>query len=107
MIIQGSNLPLMLYFTEDISAITALEVGLYCREDCSELKHWSLMDVDIMDDGHSIACPLTQQETLHFPAGKCFIETKWLDEDDNTFFAKDMITNVIKKHDKTIMKGAD
>ena len=101
MIIQGSNLPIVIEFDEEVENIPALEIGLYHGDD--ELKHWSKNNLII--DGSVISAPLKQSETINFPADSVMIEIKWLDSDGITWFADTIKSRVMSRRDRTIMEA--
>lgn len=103
MIIQGTNRPIVFTFEESMEDILDIEICLYSNN--QEIKHWTLGDVDI--DDNRIVCPLTQAETVLFPAGKCTIEVKWMNSYGETLFAKNLVNTIVERYDKTIMEGAE
>lgn len=102
MIIQGTNNPIIFIFPKVISDIKDIEISLYTAK--KELKHWTLTDVTI--EGKTIQAPLTQEETVTFPIGQCFIEVKWINENGKTEFAGILENEIISRKDHTIMEGA-
>lgn len=101
MIIQGTNIPLIFTFSDDMTDIKDIEISLYTE--AKELKHWSMCNIDI--DNEIIIAPLTQAESILFPAGKCFIEVKWMDRDGKVNFAKNLTNIIVERHDKTVMEN--
>lgn len=101
MIIQGTNIPIIFTFLDDMSDIQDIEISLYIET--RELKHWSMCNVII--DNEIIIAPLTQAESILFPAGKCFIEVKWMDRDGKVNFARNLTNTIVERHDKTVMEG--
>lgn len=102
MIIQGTNNPIIFNFSASMTTIADIEISLYNEE--KELKHWTLGDVEI--ENEKIYAPLTQEETVLFPAGKCYFEVKWMDAFGRTNFAKQIPNTITLRNDKTIMEGA-
>ena len=101
MIIQSSNVPIVLTFSEDVENIPDIRVTLW--HDKQRLKKWT-KDTCLFDE-RKLFCPLTQQETAGFPAGKCQLEVKWLDADGIPEFARTSILTVAERNDKEIMEG--
>ena len=75
MIIQGQNDPIVVNLSEAIIP-TKLHALLYTR-DGKDLKHWELADVTI--DGSTVYLPLTEAESVKFPACKASLEMKWIE----------------------------
>lgn len=103
MIIQGTNAPIVFTFAETMADILDIEISLYHAESKAEIKHWTLQDVDIQSN--IISAPLTQEETINFPAGKCILEIKWMDTNGRTNFAKNIQNVIVERYDKTVMEG--
>ena len=100
MIVQGSNLPVVVRFNRDVSDIPALEVHMF-TPDGDVLKHWSLTDVQI--DRELVKAPLTQAETLAFEEGTFILEVKWLDADGKTHFTHRIRDKIVERNDTTLM----
>ena len=100
MIIQSSNEPIILTFTEDAAGLAALRVTLWQGKQ-RKIREWTLADVIV--EGETVSCPLTQAETARFPAGPMLLEVKWLDTDGVTEFAETMQIMVCERLDKTVM----
>lgn len=101
MIIQGTNAPIIFTFSDPMDEILDIEISLY--NDRVEMKHWSINDVTI--EGPTITAPLTQEESIKFPAGKCSLEIKWMDAEGRVNFANNISNTIVSRHDKTIMEG--
>lgn len=101
-ICQGSNLPLIIEFPEDMSEIQKLSILLYTKEKESRtLKEWTQSTVTI--EGNTITAELTQKETNGFPAGACYLEAKWIDKNGYTCFSEVESISVVYRHNKTIL----
>ena len=104
MIIQGTNNPLIFTFPEEMKSIKDIEICLYSEN--IELKHWTLTDI-VFKDEYTIEAPLTQEESVLFPVGKCTIEIKYMDKTGYTVFAKTINNAIVHRFDHTIMEGAN
>lgn len=104
MIIQGTNVPVILNFPVSLSGAKEVEVSL-TTVGGKELKHWSRDSLTI--DGSTVCCGLTQEETITFPVGECRIEIKWLDESGQTNFANVIRDRIAFRSDRTIMEDPD
>lgn len=102
MIIQGSNQPITISFDEDMSLQSDIEIALFSGS--TELKHWSKEDLTIDED--VIQAPLTQEETMDFPAGSAILEVKWYDTDSMTQHTDPFRVWISGRKDHTIMGGA-
>lgn len=102
MIIQGTNNPMVFTFPNSMTTIKDIEISLYTAK--KELKHWTLTNVTI--NNKTIYAPLTQEETVSFPAGECFIEVKWINADGKSEFAGILENEIVSRRDHTIMEGA-
>ena len=101
MIIQGSNQPIVITFDDDIKENTKdLKVLLYTTS--GELKSWTMDDLVIA--GCSATAALTQEETLSFPVGNCYIEIKWLDSAGITQFNKIVQDRIVFRSDKRLLE---
>ena len=87
MIIQGSNLPIVITFDEDMSSLVDWSMSLFMEDKRTKeqtlLHHWGLHDITI--DGVTISAPLTEEETMSFPVGVATLEIKWLTQDEIIF----------------------
>lgn len=101
MIIQGSNQPIVIRFGDDIKTnVSDLKVSLYTVG--KVLKDWNMEDLNI--SGENAVAGLTQEETVAFPTGACYIEIKWLDLDGITQFNKIVKDQIVYRSDKRIME---
>lgn len=98
-IIQGSNLPIIIRFSENVPTHTEFEVSLGIAG--KEVKHWS--EDDLVISGKDVKAPLTQEETLDLPAGGCTIEAKWLNSAGDTDFIEPIRDKIVARTDRTIM----
>ena len=99
MIIQGTNLPLVVTFDADVSETAALVITLW-RRNGTELKRWTKNDMQITED--TVELPLTEEETAAFPEGYNTLEAKGLDEYGQTIFWEAMPLLVEGRRDKGI-----
>ena len=107
-IIQGSNAPIILEFDIDVSSITdfsAILIPKYGlkldKSNVPILKKWNLEDIEI--DQQALILPLTQEETLEFPAKPCYLDCKFI-LDSNIEFIDSCLIEIYKSADSTIMK---
>lgn len=100
MIIQGTNVPITLTFPVDVSGAKEIEISL-SEENGKELKHWNKESLTV--EGNTVYCNLTQEETILFPACRCRIEIKWLDEYGTSNFADVIYDRISYRADKTVM----
>ena len=96
-IIQGSNTPITLIFSQDMSNIVQLNVSLW-RGD-NKLKNWTLNDVTIVFN--EIELPLSERETISFIPGRAIIEAKWLPKVGDIELAKEATIEIEERKDKT------
>lgn len=77
-IIQGTNEPIRIDFEQedDISDSLDFHVAIYTRNK-DQIAHWTI-DEMVMD-GQSVYCPLTQDETISMPTGAGYLEMKRTD----------------------------
>lgn len=109
MIIQGSNEPILLTFGMDMSDISALSAGLFCKATGATLKQWDLSDAVVgepsTDDygnvSTQIELPLTEEETFAFPYGTAILEVKWKADDDDIWIADRQEIHVQRSLDTT------
>ena len=96
-IIQGSNTPITLIFSQDMSNIVQLNVSLW-RGD-NKLKDWTLNDVTVVFN--EIELPLSERETINFIPGRAIIEAKWLPKVGDIELAKEATIEIKERKDKT------
>ena len=75
-IIQGSNDPVQIefYADDDIDESLDFHIAIF-TQDRTQIAHWTLEEIII--DGTTVYCPLTQDETIAMPAGGgCYLEMK-------------------------------
>lgn len=99
MIIQSSNKPIILDFSEDIEGIT-IRATLWDEKNVL-LKQWTNNEMQI--DGTTATLPLTQEETGKWEGEHVKLEVKWLDKDGITEFAETEILLIDNKNDITPM----
>lgn len=100
MIIQGQNDPIVISLPEPIIP-TKLHALLYTR-DGKDLKHWELADVTI--DGNTVYLPMTEAESVKFPACKANLEMKWI-EGGTIDFTKVLIVDIEARKDTDLLEG--
>lgn len=100
MIIQGSNEPITLIFT-DMENLPGNDMSISLRNETEEIKHWGMADLDIADGTY--AAPITQEESKDWPEGPCKIEIKWLDSVGNTVFLR-LREEIMSWDDKRILE---
>ena len=98
---QGSNNPLVITFDEDVE-VSSIVISLWDRKSGTDepLKVWTEEDVTIEEE--NVICPLSEEETAGFPAGKLLLEIKGLDEDGNTLFWQEITVRILHRYDKGI-----
>ena len=96
-IIQGSNTPITLIFSQDMSNIVQLNVSLW-RGD-NKLKNWTLNDVTVVFN--EIELPLSERETINFIPGRAIIEAKWLPKVGDIELAQEATIEIKERKDKT------
>lgn len=87
MIIQGQNNPIVVEFDETIET-NEIHAKLTSQADGQQLKHWD--DSEITIEAEHVILPLTQQETIGFPAGAAILEIKFMNEDGVVEFSEKM-----------------
>lgn len=101
MIPQGSNSPIIIKLDADLAEIPRLVVTLWKNgSGTSPIKTWEKEDMII--DGDTAACPLTEAETKALPVGTLPLEIKGLDANGNAIFWNDCFVNVLQRRDKII-----
>ena len=96
-IIQGSNTPITLIFSQDMSNIVQLNVSLW-RGD-NKLKNWTLNDVTVVFN--EIELPLSERETINFIPGRAIIEAKQLPKVGDIELSKEATIEIKERKDKT------
>lgn len=102
MLIQGSNNPLTIKLDTSAEALSALSVTLWDTANVQRaaLKAWTLDDVVV--DGDTIICPITEAETRRMPTAGVILEVKGLDNDGNTLFWAAVKVDVMQRRDSFI-----
>ena len=103
MIIQSSNKPIILDFSEDIEGIT-IRATLWDEKNVL-LKQWTNNEMEI--DETIAILPLSQEETGKWEGAHAKLEVKWLDRDGITEFAETEILLIDNKNDTTPMGVAE
>ena len=111
-IIQGSNEPLLFTFREETpGSFQGLSVALLRsylpqgQKECTVLKHWDAADLLIEDQ--EVCCPLTEAETLAFPAGLCRLLVKWQASNGYNNFAEEIFGYILPHDDRTALTEVD
>ena len=97
MIIQGSNLPIVVTFDEEVSELTKIVGSLWAGK--NKLKQWDTED--ILVDGHTATFPLDEDETKTFPSGTVTFEIKGVDDGQTVFWEKEKL-KVLERNDRNI-----
>lgn len=101
MIVQGSNLPLIITLEETVEDMTNLTISMWdARQNL--VKEWTQGDVVI--DGNVITCPLKETETAAFPRGVLGVEVKCLSGFNTAHWAEAQI-EVVARNDKRFILG--
>lgn len=110
MLVQGSNLPIILTFDEDASTFQDLSVIVYPRSEttASAILSWGIDDVVI--DGQEVICPIEQSDLM--PPNLVIsedlnvaIEIKWLGENDTIYNSALIYDYISYRKDTTILGG--
>lgn len=102
MIIQGQNNPIVVEFDEAIET-DEIHARLTNQADGKELKHWE--DETVTVSGNRVTLPLTQEETIGFPAGSAVLEIKFMDNDGIVEFSEKMKIKIDARYDHHILGG--
>ena len=102
MIVQGSNNPLVLTFDQSVDDIPSLSVTLWSATGrlTRPLKAWTR--ADMMINGATVVCPLTEDETKNLVSTNLILEAKGLDGDGNTIFWDEYPIDLHKRRDRMI-----
>ena len=103
MLIQGSNNPIVITFDQSVANIPKLVVTLWrssVTAGVTFMKKWQTDDMLI--DGDTATCPLTEEETAALPSSGVTLEVKGLDEYNNTVFWQSVNVPVMARNDKII-----
>ena len=109
MLVQGSNLPILLTFDEDASTFQDLSVKVYPRESTSDnpILSWGINDIEKFDE-YEVHCPIAQSDLL--PPNLTItadlnvaIEVKWLGENDTVYNIATAYDYISHRRDTTIL----
>lgn len=102
MIVQGSNNPLVLTFDQSVDSIPVLSVTLWSAtgRGTNPIKAWT--NEDMMINGDTVVCPLTESETASLVPLKLMLEAKGLDSEGNTIFWAEYPIDTYKRRDRII-----
>ena len=100
-ILQASNTPLVIGLPESCTGCSELHVLLY--NSLVEMRHWTLDDITINDDGTCLICPLTQSETACMVPGNASVEVKWLTAEGVVRQCKHLKIKIDKYEDRHVM----
>lgn len=113
MLVQGSNLPILITFEEDDpSTFQDLSVIVYPRGSTSSsaILSWGINDVEI--DGNEVLCPIDQEDLM--PPNYTItedtnisIEIKWLGEDDNVYNVAIVHDYIAYRKDTTVLGDSE
>lgn len=98
MIIQGTNIPITITFTD-----TPLDVSVVLVNEIETIKHWTMADMVDSGDGLTYQCPITQAESFLWEEGPCWIEVEWTDENGTKQHEKSR-DDIIYRKDKTVLE---
>ena len=101
MIIQGQNEPIIVELTQTISP-TKLHALLYDRSG-KKLKHWELADVTINEN--MVILPISESESVQWPACKANFEMKWLNTDGIIDFVPVQHIDIEARQDRDLLTG--
>lgn len=101
MIIQGSNTPIVVTFSDDIATMVSLVATLW-TEDGQNIKTWNKDDMIPDNDGTTVELPLTEEETREYPVGFVSLEIKGVAENGQILFWKDAKIRVQSRMDREI-----
>ena len=104
MIIQGTNIPLVVTFDGSVTDCAALVITLW-RRNRTELKRWTMADMVINAD--IVTLPVSEEETAAWPEGYNTLEAKGLDADGSTIFWEEIPVLVVSRRDKGIRLQED
>lgn len=96
-IIQGSNVPIVVTFDDDVSSLEKIAASLWYGK--TLLKEWE--DNDITVDEDTATFPLDEDETKEFQSGMVTFELKGVNQGVTVFWKKAKL-KVIERHDKVI-----
>ena len=99
MIIQGSNNPITLTFSEDIADIPTLVATLWAGSG-QMIKRWDKADMGI--DGEVVTLPLTEEETAALNGGNIALDVKGVDAYGNIVFWDEAGVRVLPRRDHSI-----
>lgn len=102
-IIQGSNVPIVIEFDENIENLPVIIITLWCDEMIyrgDPLKMWNKEDITVSNN--MAVCPITEDETAKLPAAPLVMEVKGLDENGKTVFWKEYEVDVVARRDRNI-----
>lgn len=108
MLVQGSNLPILLTFDEDASTFQDLSVKVYPRESTSDnpILSWGINDVTINE--HEVICPIAQSDLMSPNLTitedlNVAIEIKWLGETDTVYNNAVVYDYISYRKDSTVL----
>ena len=95
MIIQGSNNPITLTFSEGVADIPTLVATLW-EGSGQMIKRWNKADMGI--DGEVVTLPLTEEETAALNGGSIALDVKGVDSDGSIVFWDEAGIRVKENH---------
>lgn len=98
MIIQGTNKPITVTFTE-----TPISASLALVNEIEVLKRWALVDLVDSGDGLTFKAPVSQEESFGWEEGPCWLELEWLTEEHGEKQHARMRDDIIYRMDKTVL----
>lgn len=103
MLIQGSNNPIVITFDASVADIPQLVATLWRRfaaAGASPIKVWT--QDDMLIDGDTAVCPITEEETAALPTSGVTLEVKGLDAYGNTVIWQAVNVPVLMRNDRDI-----
>ena len=83
MIIQGTNNPITITFTE-----TPIDVSVALVDEIHTIKRWNMADLVDSGDALTYTCPISQEESMSWEEGPCWIEVSWTESDGSKHFER-------------------
>lgn len=106
MIIQGSNNPLVVEFTDSVAEMPALVVTLWRDKTGAEptlVKEWQKADMMVSGDGKSVVCEISDEETAALCPVPHVVEAKGLDAEGKTVFWSACRVDILTRRDKAVI----
>lgn len=98
MIIQGTNIPIVITFNSDVSSCKKLVATLWISNKL--VKKWETEDMTI--DRDTVTLPLDEDETRTFMKGNAMLDVKGLNIVDEIIFWEEAQIQIVERRDKEI-----